>query len=94
MYGTSASAYYGALANAIKAQGSIVSVTPEGFMSILSKPECTKLVVVVKPSFLSSKWKYATSYKGFTFFTKSKEELSVSGLAEIIMADKFWMPDM
>jgi hypothetical protein len=94
MYGgASGAAVYSASVSAVKAQGAIVQVKPEDFISVLSKPECTKLVVAVKPSFFSPKWKYATSYKGFTFFTKSKEELPVSGLSEIITADKIWMPD-
>ena len=81
-----------AMANALKAMGVIIFVEPQEFLTILEKSE--KPVVVYSPSGLLSKYKYLTSYKGFTFFTKSKEALVIPGSAEIVTAKKISVPEM
>jgi len=60
-----------AMANAIKAMGAIVVVEPQVFLDILQRTE--KPLVVHSPAGFMTKYKYLTSYKGLTFFTKSKE---------------------
>jgi hypothetical protein len=82
----------GQTANALKAIGAIVFVEPEEFLAILRKTE--KGVVIYSPSGFLSKHKYLTSYKGLTFFTKSKETLMISGSVEVIMAKKIIVPEM
>ena len=79
-------------ANALKAVGAVVFVEPEEFLAILRKSE--KGVVVYSPSGFLSKHKYLTSYKGLTFFTKSKEALTIFGSAEVITAKKIIVPEM
>jgi hypothetical protein len=79
-------------ANALKAVGAIVFVEPEEFLAILGKSE--KGVVVYSPSGFLRKHKYLTSYKGFTFFTKSKEALMIPGPVEVITAKKIIVPEM
>ena len=70
----------------------VVFVEPEEFLAILRKSE--KGVVVYSPSGFLSKHKYLTSYKGLTFFTKSKEALTIFGSAEVITAKKIIVPEM
>ena len=78
--------------NAIKAMGSFVIVEAEEFLKLLEKEE--KPVVVYCEGGFFSKNKYLTSYKGLTFFTKSKEFLPLPAGAEIILAKKISVPDL
>jgi hypothetical protein len=81
-----------AAAEAQKAIGAIVFVEPEDFLGIVRKEE--RPLVVHSPSGLLTKYKYLTSYKGLTFFTKSKEPLLIPGSVETITAKKIMMPQM
>ncbi len=77
---------------ALKAIGAIVFVEPQDFLDILTKTE--KPLVVHSPGGLWTKYKYLTSYKGLTFFTKSKEALLIPASVETITAKKIVTPQM
>ena len=79
-----------AIANAIKAMGAIVCVEPEEFLAVLKRTEGP--LVVHSFGGLLVKHKYLTSYKGLTFFTKSKEELLIPSSVEMVTAKKIWIP--
>ena len=81
-----------AMAEAQKAIGAIIFVEPQDFLGILAKIE--KPLVVQSPSGLLTKYKYLTSYKGLTFFTKSKEALLIPFSVEMITAKKIVIPEM
>ena len=89
---TGAAGVAAAIAEALKAMGPIVCVEPQDFLAILERTE--KPLVVHSPSGLLTKYKYLTSYKGLTFFTKSKDALLIPGSVEIIMARKIVVPQM
>ena len=78
--------------NASKAMGSIVTVEPAEFLDILGKTE--KPLVVHSPSGFMTQYKYLTSYKGLTFFTKSKEALLIPASVETITAKKISIPQI
>ena len=80
-----------AIAQAIRASGVLVRVSPEDFQKILRRVE-QPLVIQAKGGFFSSKNQYLTSYKGFAFFTKSATEIILPTGAETIIADKIWIP--
>ena len=80
-----------AIANAIKASGSIVRVEPQTFAEILRKSE-KPLIVYAQGGFFSGRHLYLTSYKGLTFFAKSAEQIDLPRGVEIIVAQKIWMP--
>jgi hypothetical protein len=80
-----------AIAQAIKASGAIVRVTPEDFQSILSRSE-HPLVVMSVFRFFGTTYKYLTGYKGLVFFTKSSSPLQIDGRAELIAARRIWIP--
>ena len=80
-----------AIANAIKASGSIVRVEPNTFADILRKVE-RPLIVYAQGGLFSGKHHYLTTYKGLTFFTKSGEQIDLPRGVEIIVANKIWMP--
>jgi hypothetical protein len=80
-----------AIANAIKASGAIVRVPPADFAMILARMD-SPLVVTARAGFLSSGFRYLTSYKGLAFYCKSGEELQLPGTAEVISAGSIWIP--
>jgi glycogen synthase len=86
-----AAAAAAAIANAIKASGVVVRVTPADFHTILSKVE-KPLVVYAKGGFFSTNHQYLVSYKGFAFFTKSSEPILLRPGVETIAANKIWIP--
>ena len=80
-----------AIAQAVKASGVIVRVTPEDFENILSKSD-KPLVICATGGFISTNYQYMTSYKGFAFFTKCPAPLMFSPKVETIVAQKIWIP--
>ena len=90
--GTGGAAAAAAIAQALKAMGSVICIEPQEFLAILEKSE--KPLVVQSPSGLMTKYKYLTSYKGLTFFTKSKDPLLIPGSVELITAKKIVVPQL
>jgi hypothetical protein len=80
-----------AIANAIKASGTIVRVEQKDFESILRKIE-KPLVIIAQGGLFSTKYQYMTSYKGFAFLTKTAIQILLPPSAEIIRAQKIWTP--
>ena len=80
-----------AIANAIKASGAIVQVDTNDFTMILSKAD-KPIVIIAESHFLKTSYKYLTSYKGFVFFTKTSNPLSLPGDTELIAAKSIWIP--
>jgi len=89
--GAAAAAAAAAIANAIKASGAIVNVKPNDFLAIAERAD-KPLIVIAPKTFWSSGYKYLTSYKGLIFYTKSADHLMLPGHAEIIAAQKIWIP--
>jgi hypothetical protein len=73
-----AAAVTAAIANAVKAFGTIVRVEPEEFMKILSLDR-NPLVVQSRGGLFSRSNKYLTSYRGLAFFCKSRTALNLPG---------------
>ena len=81
-----------AMTEALKAIGAIVCVEPQEFLGILERIE--KPLVVHSAGGFLTKYKYLTSYKGLTFFTKSKEALLIPASVEMIAAKKIVIPQI
>lgn len=81
------------IANAIKACGTIVRVEPDEFLRILDLQD-SPLIVCNKGGFLSTSYRYLTSYKGLAFFCKSRAALNLPGDSQLIQANKISIPDM
>jgi len=85
--------HYAAMANAVKAVGSIVTLTPEEFLSVLSAADSPLVVTALGGLFV--KWyKYIFSFKGLTFYCKSRSELMMPGNVQLIQAGKISVPDI
>jgi len=91
MAAAGAAAAAAAIANAIKASGVVVRVTPADFHTILRKVE-GPLVIYAQGGFFSINHQYLVSYKGFAFFTKSSEPILLPTEIETIVARKIWIP--
>jgi hypothetical protein len=81
-----------AIANAIKAVGAIVQVEPDDFVKILGKT-ANPLVVRATGGLFKANYQYLAAYKGLIFFTKSRQELMLSGDTEIVRAKSIIIPD-
>ncbi|UCD94217.1 MAG: hypothetical protein JSU69_10710 [Candidatus Zixiibacteriota bacterium] len=86
-----AAAAAAAAASAIKASGAIVQVKPDEFGKILSRIE-KALVIISYGGWPSKSYKYLTAYRGFVFYTKSKDSLLLPNNIEKITAGKVWLP--
>lgn len=89
--GAAAAAAAAAIANAIKASGAIVSVESRDFEAILKRVEAP-LVVCAQGGVFSTKYHYLTSYKGLIFYAKTQTPLPLPTTAEVINANKIWIP--
>ena len=88
-----AASHYAVMANAVKAIGSIVKLSPEEFDRVLRQLE-DPLVVMASGGLFNKWYKYLFSYKGLTFYCKSSEEIMLPGGATLIQARKISIPDI
>lgn len=79
------------IAQAIKASGAIVRMSPQDFLQIVERSE-EPLVVTAQGGLFSTKYEYLTGYRGLVFYTKSSEPLLLPEYAEIVAANKIWIP--
>ena len=86
-----AAAAAAAIANAIKASGTLVRISPAAFQTILRKVE-NPLVIYAEGGLFSKNYQYIVSYKGFAFFTKSAQPILLPTGVETIVASRIWTP--
>ena len=79
------------IANAIKASGVVVQVSPADFHAILRKIQ-KPLVIFAQGGFFSKNYQYLVSYKGFAFFTKAAEPMILLSEVETVAAKRIWIP--
>jgi len=91
MGGAEAAVIAAMIANAIKASGTVIQIEPEEFVKILKKAEAP-LVVYAEGGIISTNYQYMVSYKGFAFFCKADEPIQLPKKAEVVIADKIWIP--
>ncbi len=80
-----------AIANAIKASGVVVRVSPGDFQTILDRASGA-VVVHARGGIFWTKYDYLVSYKGFAFFTRTSEPIPLPSSAETIIAKRIWIP--
>jgi len=79
------------IANAIKASGTLVRVEPETFVGLVRRAE-KPLIIYNQSGLFMKNHQYLISYKGFAFFTRSREQIDLPRSVEVIVADKIWIP--
>ena len=90
---SSSAGHIAAVANAIKACGTVVRLEPEEFQRVLGLQE-NPLIVCATGGFFSTSYKYLTSWRGLAFYCKSPGELHLPQDAEVINASKISVPDL
>jgi hypothetical protein len=90
-YGAEAAAAAEMIANAVKASGVIVQVDAENFLAIVNWND-QPLVVHATGGFFSIKHQYLTSYRGLAFYAKIAEPLPLPPHAQLVEANKIWIP--
>ena len=86
-----AGAMAAAIANAARASGVIVRVKPPDFLAIARKAD-KPLIVYATGGLFSTNHHYLTSYKGLAFYTKSPNPVELPPDAELVLAEKIWVP--
>jgi len=64
------------IANAIKASGTLVRVEPETFVGLVRRSQ-NPLIIYSQSGLFTKNHQYLTSYKGFAFFTRSRERIDL-----------------
>lgn len=75
---------------AVKASGTIVTVTPDVFVSLLQRQDAP-LVVHASTRF-GKRHQYLASYKGLAFHTRASALLDLPPGIELVVAEKLWIP--
>ena len=91
MTAAAAGAAMAAIAQAIRASGVLVRVSPDDFQKVLRKVE-HPLVICATSGLFKHYYQYLTSYKGLAFYTKSSSEIILPAGTETIIANKIWIP--
>jgi hypothetical protein len=86
-----AAAAAAAIAKAIKASGVLIRVEPEEFTKLMNRAR-DPLIVTAEGGIFAKNYQYLMSYKGLTFFTKSRAPLPLPGGAELVNAGRIWIP--
>ncbi len=87
-----AAAAQAAINEAIKASGAIVKIGPYEFSHLISKMEDGIVIEKGNNGFFDSAYKYSTSYKGFIFYCKSREQITIPTRLEKVKARSIWVP--
>lgn len=80
-----------AIAQAVKASGTIVSLEPTEFSRLLERNK-EPLVVYAEGGLFATNYQYLMSYKGLAFFTKSSYPLDLHKGVEVVRARSIWVP--
>jgi hypothetical protein len=84
-------AVHAAMIQAIRASGAIVRVEARDFDRIV-RSAGDALVIRARPSAFSRKYHYMTSYRGFIFYTRTREQLQFASSVEVIEAKTVYAP--
>lgn len=87
-----AAAAAAAVAQAIKASGTLVRVEPEELRRIVERQEAPLVVVAHKEGLFGDKHQYLTGYRGLAFYAQSPQPIELPGSAEIVAARTICMP--
>ncbi|MEO1237543.1 MAG: hypothetical protein AAFX76_12215 [Planctomycetota bacterium] len=84
-------AHQAAIAQATKAPGVVVRVSPRDFYHIVELND-EPLVVCAEGGFLRKTHQYLTSYRGLAFFTKDARPFALPDHAQVVHAERIWIP--
>lgn len=79
--------------NALKMNGVFVKLDPHDFLKLINEKEGL-LIVISQVGLFTNHYQYLTSYKGFIFHCKSKEQLPLPSKHEKIWSRSISLPVM
>lgn len=91
--GAGAAAAASAIASAIKASGALVQIEPRDFEALVQHIAEPLVLHQGTGGMFARTHRYATSYRGFIFFAKSKDVLFLPDRVQLLPVKKIWMPD-
>jgi len=80
-----------AMMQAVRAMGVIVKLKPDDFVRIVNRVS-EPLIIRAPHGVFSKKHDYLVSYKGFAFYTSTKDDLRLPPTVEVINADSMYVP--
>lgn len=86
-------AHHSHIQNALKMNGVFVKIQSPEFLRLINEQE-NLMIVHSKAGIFSNEYIYLTSYKGFTFYCKSKEQLPLPGKHENIYSSHVSIPNL
>jgi uncharacterized protein (DUF1778 family) len=78
---------------ALMVSGCVVQMDRGAFVSIVELMDRPVVVMARTQLLRKVTYTYATSYKGFVFFTRGREPLHLPQDIELIAAGRIWMPN-
>jgi|GEM_PF-3298717 len=75
----------------VSVSGAVIQIEPDDFAGILARIN-NPIVVKSFSGRISKTYRYLTSYKGFTFCTRSRESLLLPNDVEVIETRKLYSP--
>lgn len=81
-----------AIQQAIKASGAIVKIEPGDFSRLVGRMNDGLVIEHQGTLLFKSVFKYSTAYKGFIFYCRTSEKISIPTRLEKISSKHFWVP--
>ena len=88
---TAGAAVVAATIQAVRAMGVIVKLKPDDFLKIVNRVS-EPLIVRAPHGAFSKKHDYLVTYKGFAFYTSTKDDLRLPPTVEVLNADSMYVP--
>jgi hypothetical protein len=77
--------------NAVKMNGVFVRITPQDFLKLINEKE-NLMIVHSETGIFTNQYLYLTSYNGFIFYCKNKEQLPLPSKHEKIFSNSISLP--
>jgi hypothetical protein len=79
------------ITNALKMNGVFVRITPQEFIKLINEKE-NLMIIYSETGIFTNQYIYLTTYKGFTFYCKNKEQLPLPSKHEKLFSSSVSLP--
>lgn len=84
-------ALHGKMGESMKMNGVFVKISSSEFQDILNKQDGL-MIIMTKAGLFNDVFTYLTSYKGFIFYCKSEEQITLPGKHEFMFSSSVTLP--
>ncbi len=88
----SGAAAQAAIQQAIKASGTLVKIEANDFSRLISKLDDALVIENVGKGLFNEFYRYCVSYKGFVFYCRTSQAISIPSRLEKINVKRIWLP--